>query len=254
MTGHHGAPRADCVADSAGGITFDIADADATEPAFVLRLHGSDPPEETRLPLTPADAGRFRAVLPSTVELAEGRWDAYIGRRSVEPGIRDVRALVEQVHEPDAPVASRIPYPTADGRLAVRAWLRDPHAEAGDVTFGPGDCRVTGTLYGARLGAGAVAEARHGRRSHLLPVDGEGDAFAFTVPYALLAEPPVDRPRMWQLWLRPAEDADAMRVARILDDVWDRRNVYVYPEHQGDGYRAAPCYSTDNDLCVRVAP
>ncbi len=119
MTGHraahHGAPRADCVADSAGGITFDIADADAhrTRPrAAAARLR---PPEETRLPLTPADEGRFRAVLPSTVELAEGRWDAYIGRRAVEPGIRDVRALVEQVHEPDAPVASRIPYPTADG-------------------------------------------------------------------------------------------------------------------------------------------
>lgn len=248
----HVAPRADCVADSAGGITFDVVDADATEPVLVLRLRGSDPAGETRLPLTPAGEGHFRAVLPSTVELAEGRWDAYIGKHAVEPGIRDVRALVERVHEPSAPVATRIPYPTADGRLAVRAWVRAPHAEAGDLSFGPAECRVTGALYGVRLGPGAVAEARHAGKVHALPVEGEGDSFAFTVPYGPLASGTVDKERLWQLWLRPAEGGPAVRVARILDDIWDRKNVFVYPEHQGDGYRAAPCYTTDNDLCVRV--
>ncbi|MCH0539545.1 hypothetical protein I3F58_08190 [Streptomyces sp. MUM 203J] len=256
------APRADCVADSAGGITFDVVDADVTEPVLVLRLRGSDPVVETRLPLTPAGEGHSRAVLPSTVELAEGRWDAYIGKHAVEPGIRDVRALVGRVHGPSAPVATRIPYPTADGRLAVRIWVRAPHAEAGDLSFGTADCRVTGTLYGARLGPGAVAEARHAGKVHELPVEGgggdeasgEGGTFAFTVPYGPLASGTVGRERLWQLWLRPEQGAPAVRVARILDDIWDRKNVFVYPEHQGDGYRAAPCYTADNDLCVRVRP
>ncbi len=122
------------------------------------------------------------------------------------------------------------------------------------MSFAPGACRVTGTLYGARLEAGAAAEARHGGRSHRLPVDGEGGVFAFTVPYAPLAEGARRQPAAVAAVAAPAEDADAVRVARILDDVWDRRNVFVYPEYRGDGYRAAPCYSADNDLCVRVAP
>ncbi|GAA4925766.1 hypothetical protein ACFPM3_09880 [Streptomyces coeruleoprunus] len=248
----HSAPRADCVADSAGGITFDIAAADVAEPVLVLRLRGSDPAEETRLPLTPTVEGQCRAVLPSTVELVEGRWDVYVGDRAVEPGLRDVRALVDRVPEPEGPVAVRIPYPTAEGRLAVRSWVRAPHAEAGAVGFGQGTCTVEGRLYGADLGPDAAAEARLGERVVRLPVDGEKGEFTFTLPYDRLAEGGVAKQQMWELWLRPAEGADPVRLARILDDVWDRRNVFVYPEYEGEGYRAAPCYTTDNELCVRL--
>ncbi|WP_149180618.1 hypothetical protein [Streptomyces sp. TRM49041] len=250
----HRAPRADCVADSAGGITFDIAADDAAEPTLVLRRRGSDPADETRLPLTPAAEGHSRAVLPSTVELAEGRWDVYVGARAVEPGIRDVRALVDHLPEPAGPVAARVPYPTADGRLAVRSWLRDRHAEAGDITFGEDNCTVEGMLYGTELGEGAVAEARLGDQVREVPVDGEKDTFTFTLPYGPLAEPPLEKQRLWELWLRPAADAEPVRVGRVLDDIWDRRNIFVYPEHQGSGYRAAPCYTTDNELCVRITP
>lgn len=272
MTGTTGAsgrggPRADCVADSAGGITFDIAGHDVRgahpsergggaggEPVLVLRRRGADPVEETRLPLTPAGGDRSRAVLPSTVELAEGHWDVSVGGRPVEPGVRDVRALVDRVPEPSGPVAARVPYPTADGRLAVRSWLRARHAEAGDLTFGEDCCTVEGRLYGAVLEAGAVAEARWGGEVREVPVDGEAGAFAFTVPYGPLAQPRPDRPRTWQLWLRPSAGAGPVRVARVLDDVWDRRDVFVYPGYEGDGFRATPCYGADNELCVRVAP
>ncbi|WP_175411207.1 hypothetical protein [Streptomyces sp. TRM64462] len=249
-----GAPRADCVADSAGGITFDIAVDLPGELVLVLRRRGADPVDEVRLPLTPAGGGHSRAALPSTVELAEGRWDAYVGDLPVEPGVRDVRAVVDRVPEATGPVTARVPYPTADGRLAVRSWVRGPHAEAGDLTFGEACCTVEGTLYGTELGAGATAEARLGGTVHRVPADGEKDTFTFTLPYDLVAKPPLDKQQLWELWLRPAEGADAIRVSRILDDVWDRKNVFVYPEHQGDGYRAAPCYTTDNDLCVRVTP
>ncbi|MFV0130618.1 hypothetical protein ACLGI4_23410 [Streptomyces sp. HMX112] len=247
-----GEPRADCVVDSAGGITFDIAVMDASEPALVLRRRGGTAPaDELRLPLTPAGEGHLRAVLPSTVELAEGRWDAYVDGRAVEPGVRDVRALVDRVPE-EGRVTARVPYPTADGRLAVRSWVRAPHAEAGDITFGAGACTVEGTLYGAELGPGAVAEARRGGKVHQVPAGGGGGRFAFTLRYDALAEPPVEGEQLWQLWLRPDADAGPVRISRILDDVWDRKNICVYPEHRGEGYRAAPCYTTDNDLCVRL--
>ncbi|MFJ8648163.1 hypothetical protein ACIRNI_18860 [Streptomyces sp. NPDC093546] len=248
-------PRADCVADAAGGITFDIAVVDTAEPALVLRRRGGTggPADEARLPLTPAGAGHLRAVLPSTMELPEGRWDVYLGERAVEPGIRDLRSLVDRIPDEEGPVAVRIPYPTADGRLAVRSWVRGPHAEAGDLSFGEGACTVEGTLYGAGLGPGAVAEARLGERVHRVPTAGEKGAFVFTLPYEPLAEDrPADGELLWELWLRPDADAEPVRVSRILDDVWDRKSVFVYPAHQAEGYRAAPCYTTDNTLCVRV--
>ncbi|MFG3499399.1 hypothetical protein [Streptomyces sp. NPDC047928] len=255
MTVEHGTPRADCVADSAGGITFDIADVQAAEPVLVLRRRGgSGPSDEARLPLTPSTEGHVRAVLPSTVELAEGRWDAYVGDHPVEPGIRDVRALLDRVPEPGGPVAVRVPYPTAEGRLAVRSWVRHPHAEAGAIAVGEGTCTVEGVLYGAELGPGAVAEARSGERTHQVPARGDGNTFTFTLPYERLAEQPLAQQRLWQLWLRPDTGAEPVRVSRILDDVWDRKNIFVYPEHHGEGYRAAPCYTADNDLGVRVAP
>ncbi|MEE1752426.1 hypothetical protein [Streptomyces sp. SP18CS02] len=247
------APRADCVADSAGGITFDIAVLDTAEPVLVLRRRGgTDASDETRLPLTPTRPGHLRAVLPGTVVLAEGRWDAFVDERAVEPGIRDLRALVDRAPEPGGGVTARVPYPTADGRLAVRSWVRAPHAEAGAIGIGEGACRVEGVLYGAELGAGAVAEARLGPQVHQVPADGRARAFAFTLPYEALVRPPVDKQQLWELWLRPAAGAEPVRISRILDDVWDRRSVFVYPVHRGEGYRAAPCYSTDNDLCVRV--
>ncbi|MYZ40679.1 transferase, partial [Streptomyces sp. SID4917] len=167
---------ADCIADSAGGITFDITGAARPDAVLVLRLR--DGAASVRLPLTWAGESRLRAVLPSTVELAEGHWDVFTGapgEQPVRPGVREVRALVDRI--PGAGrVAARIPYATADGRLAVRSWVRAPHAEAGTVRCEPGATTVEGTLYGAELGEGAEAEARlRGTdRSHRVAVTGRG--------------------------------------------------------------------------------
>ncbi|MCX4509953.1 hypothetical protein OHA27_06460 [Streptomyces sp. NBC_01619] len=248
-------PRADCIADSAGGITFDMAGIAAPAAAFVLRRRGGTGAGDTvRLPLTPAGGEHSRAVLPSTVELAEGYWDAYTDDGvAIEPGIRDLRALLGRVPEAGR-VAVRVPCPTADGRLAVRCWLREPHAEAGDIGFEPGACTVEGVLYGAVPGEGAVAEARLGGTVHQVPVTTEGGGFAFTLPYEVLAEQPVGKEQLWTLWLRPAKGAEPVRISRVLDDVWDRSGVYVYPAHTAEGYRATPCYTAANDLCVRMTP
>jgi hypothetical protein len=250
-------PRADCIADSAGGITFDIAGAGAPDAVLVLKLRGgAGTQDETRLPLTPTGEGSSRAVLPSTVELAEGRWDAYVGDEAVEPGIRDLRTLVD--HTPDADrITARVPYPTPAGRLAVRSWVRAPHAEAGEIGLSPerGAMTVEGLLYGTELGEGAVAEARlrGSVRAHQVPVTGgDGPAFGFTLPYGPLAEQHLGEQDLWDMWLRPTAEAAWIRMARILDDVWDRRNVFVYPKLSSGNWLAAPCYTSDNELCVRL--
>ncbi|MFE7666549.1 hypothetical protein ACFU7U_37610, partial [Streptomyces celluloflavus] len=148
--------RADCIADSAGGLTFDLTapqDADTTwSAALVLRLRGDEgAADEVRLPLGPNGSGRLRAVLPSTVALAEGRWHAYAdlgdGRepRRLLQGVNDLRSLVGR--RPLAGIGRlgvRIPYATRFGNLALRSWLRGPHAEAGDILVAPEGLTVSG--------------------------------------------------------------------------------------------------------------
>ncbi|MFD5112965.1 hypothetical protein ACFVWX_18315 [Streptomyces sp. NPDC058220] len=258
---------ADCIADSAGGITFDITGDARPDAVLVLRRRGGrasaaaagdGADDEVRLPLTGAGKSRLRAVLPSTVELAEGHWDVRTGvsgEQPVRPGVRDVRALVDRI--PGAGrVAARVPYPTGDGRLAVRSWVRAPHAEAGTVRCEQDTTTVEGVLYGAELGQDAQAEARlrGGDRTHRVAVTGRGEVFTFTLPYGPLAAKPVEERQWWDLWLLPTRDAAGIRISRILDDVWDKRGIYVYPGHGADGWLAAPCYTGDNDFCVRLDP
>jgi hypothetical protein len=76
--------------------------------------------------------------------------------------------------------------------------------------------------------------------------------FGFTVPYAPLA------PGLWDLWLRPAgEGGPRVRLARLLDDVADKKPVFRYPraavraEH--GAVEAWPYYTVDNDLSVTVS-
>ncbi|WP_434588281.1 transferase [Streptomyces sp. A5-4] len=263
-------PRADCIADSAGGVTFDMAGEPSPGAALVLRRRGGKgAAAEMRLPLTPSGEGRLRAVLPSTVELAEGRWDALTtlgdatAEQRVEPGIRDLRSLVDRDPEADrAQVAVRIPYPTADGRLAVRCWLRSPHAESGALAFGQGAMTAEGRLYGVELAAGAVVEARLRANKdlvHRVPVTGTGGgAFTFTLPYGPLADGRGDEQRLWDLWLCPTgpHGAAGVRIGRILDDIWEKKGVFRYPvlpvEDAARPTTAYPYFTVDNDLSVRL--
>ncbi|MFD4763697.1 transferase [Streptomyces sp. NPDC058439] len=298
----HPAPQADCTADADGGIVFDLhlgpgperterpeRYEDGEAPELLLRLRGAKDKggdgTSVRLPLTPLGEGRLRAVLASTVEPAEGRWDVHVrapgtdddGAVAVAPGIRDVRLLMDRTPDTGR-IAVRIPYPTADDRLAVRCWIRSPHAEAGPVTFDGDTMTVEGALYGTALGDDARVEARLAGapdRTCRVPVTGKEGTFSFTLPLDRLGAGPVTGRQLWTLWLVPGtagaqessertradgkqaagRPAGDVRISRILDDVWDRRNTFVYPGRSaGEGVRATPCYSGDNDLCVRIQP
>jgi hypothetical protein len=257
--GHPAVPlRADSVADTSGGLTFDLGCAGFTGPAHLL-LRRRDG-EEVALPLAPAGGGRLRAALPGGAELAEGRWDVYARYDEGEPhrlapGVNDLRSLVDRAPGAEsARIAVRIPYTTKKGTLAVRSWLRAPHAEAGDLRIGEEGLTVGGRVYGTGLAPDAYAEVRErgGPKSVLrADVSGRQAEFGFTVRYALLA------PGIWDLWLRPAgEDGPRVRIARLLDDVADKKPVFRYPtamvrtEH-GE-VEARPYYTVDNDLSVTV--
>lgn len=306
-------PRADCTADSAGGLTFDVRPGDAPagrdgtavtgggagNAALLLRRRGGGegPADEVRLPLGPAGTdGTLRAVLPSIMTLPEGRWDAYLAPAEAEPrrllpGVNDLRSLIDRVPRRGRTwLGVRIPYATKYGNLTVRSWLRWPHAEAGRLRVT--DCRMLlrGRLYGARLSSTARLEA-HARGAAATPVavrvsracevsgawdasgaldaagayaggDGarsrlqNGDpASEFAAELSLADLPPAHQ--VWDLWLRPGEGAEPVRLARILDDVPDKKDIFSYPPQRvadAAGERAVrPYYTLDNDLSVRVS-
>ncbi|MFC7306960.1 hypothetical protein ACFQVC_22350 [Streptomyces monticola] len=255
-------PKADCVADSAGGLTFDLADLCRPGAAhLLLRLRDKGDEgvgDETRLPLTPAADGRLRAVLPSSVELAEGRWDVYVDHGDGEPqrlvpGVNDLRSLVDRMPSGTRPhTAVRIPYATKHGNLTVRAWHRAPHAEAGELLIADEALTVGGRVFGTPLTTDAYAELRSRTDAalvHRAEVTADGADFGFTAAYAELAE----KPGVWDLWLRPAgQDGPAARIGRLLDDVADKKAIFTYPAVEVGGTTVQPYYTRDNDLSVRV--
>ncbi|QPP09581.1 hypothetical protein G4Z16_27770 [Streptomyces bathyalis] len=284
-------PRADCTADSAGGLTFDVrlTDGRATaavsatgDAALLLRLRGGERPEDTvRLPLGPAETeGTLRAVLPSIMSLSEGRWDAYVALdggapRRLLPGVHDLRSLIGRVPRQGRTwLGVRIPYATKYGNLTVRSWLRWPHAEAGPLCVSDGCVVLQGRLYGARLSATARLEA-HPRDAVRDPVSvpllldgaepgkpdgGSGDradhAAGFTARLPLAAVS--SEHRAWDLWIRPSTGEAPVRLARILDDVPDKGQIFSYPPQRvtgqdGEPRSVRPYYTPDNDLSVRVS-
>ncbi|WJV49700.1 hypothetical protein [Streptomyces flavofungini] len=261
------APRADCIADSAGGLTFDVTDpGGAGDAHLLLRLRDSDPPVEVRLPLAPAADGSLRAALPSSVELAEGRWNAYAQveggePRRLVPGVNDLRSLVDRAPSGSrGHVAVRIPYATKQGNLSVRAWLRAPHAEVGELRIDGTGLTGQGRVYGTALtGAARVEAVLRGDVSRVLhaevtPAALAAPDFGFALPYAELA----DAEGVWDLWLRPAGDeGPRIRLARLLDDVADKKPIFTYPVKRvdcvGGQVEVGPYYTNDNDLAVRVA-
>lgn len=255
-------PRADCIADSAGGLTFDVLDGGESGPAHLVLVRRSAEDDVVRLPLTPVARGRLRAVLPSSVELAEGRWDAQVRigdarARRLTPGVNDLRALVDRAPSPDAArIAVRIPYATKHGNLSVRSWLRGPHAEAGELTLDDTRLMVRGRLYGAGLGEGAYVELGAGESVLRAEVTAERSVpggFVCVVDYAALTE------GVWKLWLRPAgETGPRVRLSRLLDDVPDKHDIFHYP---GTAYplntpklHITPAYTPSNDLTLITTP
>lgn len=238
--------RADCVASASGELRFTLGDPAA---ALVLRLRGSG--TEVRLPVSGPTA-----VLPVTAALAEGRWDAYAEpadgvRERLTPGLCDLRGLVDRVPDPDAPVTVRIPYATTRSALSLAVWHRSPHAEAGEVTVQGGRITVAGRLYGARLSASATLEARTDTWYALCPAYVNGTCFTATwhtsaVPAAVSETLPAT------LGLRPAPDAEPVRVARLLDDIARKEQVFVYPALPLGPSRLRIGYTPANELALRI--
>ncbi|MFC8359388.1 hypothetical protein ACFUIY_05870 [Streptomyces griseorubiginosus] len=253
-------PRAACAVDTDGRITFEMPGAAGLRLLLRLRPKKGQPEEDLHvldLETDPSDEGRAHAVLGTDPVLAEGRWDVYLlqgtERTRLRPGPRDLRALVDgQLRERRGPLAVRVPYATKDGFLAVRTWLRPAHAEVGRVDVTDRALTIAARLHGSPLTEGARVELRlrrdNGVTRTLEPlVRADGHAFSYAVDDTLDLDPGI-----WDMFLRPAPGAAPIRLARLLDDVADRKEVFVYPGATVGGAVVRPYYTVDNDLSLEV--
>ncbi|MBC9715305.1 hypothetical protein H9Y04_22395 [Streptomyces sp. TRM66268-LWL] len=255
-------PRAFCAADADGGVSIELALPEAADrrSCLLLRRHAKQAQDEVRLPLAELPGGRLRAELPVGTALREGRWDVYLVLDDEEPvrvlpGMNDLRALLDrEAHKVEGKLRVRIPYPAKEGHLAVRAWQRGPHAEAGELHIGEGRLTLQGRLLGAEFGeeADLLADLRGSAEPPVtVEVKVSGDEFTATVPYRKLG------PGLWDLRLRPSgAQGPRVRVGRLLDDVADKKPVFRYPSSRVTGeygpVEAEPYYTVDNDLSVKV--
>ncbi|CAL9346138.1 hypothetical protein SUDANB1_00365 [Streptomyces sp. enrichment culture] len=264
----HGSPlRADCATDSDGRITFRLPPVPGAHPQLLLSLRPKKGRSETTRHLLDLESdgsdGHRHAVLEPHPALDEGRWDVYLlpepgaERRRLRPGLRDLRSLVDgHLRDRPAPVAVRIPYVTKDGFLALRAWRRTAHAEARAIDVTDRAMTVTARLHGAELQADATVRLRlRGTdtvRTVRLRTDDDARGFSFTVGPGDLADGGGGAARVWDAFVRPTDGAPPIRVGRLLDDVADRKHVYVYPAVETDGSALRPYYTVDNDLAIEV--
>ncbi|WP_215455944.1 glycosyltransferase family 4 protein [Streptomyces sp. ATCC 21386] len=265
-------PTAHARALDDGGLTvlLDPAELPSGPLDFIARLRRDPGKREVRVPVLPsADAPDtvVRAALrPAEHTLAEGRWDCYVAPRGSNKRVRLGARLVEQAKLVGRPpwvdprgVGAWIPYPTVDGFLALRTWLRPAHAEIDEVEVGEGTVTVTGTVLGAAESvAGAVAEgavARVVSRADSaydfgVPVWAVGErGFRFTVPYGELMGRRSVEHDLWDLRLGDVP------VGRIGGDVVERRKTDLVPgqvfEHRERGRtRVRPYFTVNNELAL----
>ncbi|GAA2374098.1 hypothetical protein [Streptomyces carpaticus] len=258
-------PVAGCAVDAAGVLTVDmeLPAGGGGAAGAVLRLRPAAGAQATVVALEPLPGapGRLRFRLPRERVLAEGHWEVLLedgGRRSpVAAGLRDLRALVDRpLPAGPGPLAVRVPYADGGGALVVRAWLREGHVEAGPLRLADGALTVWARPVGVAVTAGARVLLRRrgtGGPRHEVPVrvDASG-GLRWTVDLARLLEEEPPRAAYWDLFLLPSPTAPPVRISRLLDDVAERKRVFVYPHTRVAGQRVFPYYTVDNDLSIEV--
>lgn len=256
--GHDGdagfAPVADCVAEADGSLTVTLlaptAPTDRTAPAaptdpparpdaprLVAVLQGRDPVERTYT---------FRAdgtlTIPVGEDLAEGNWVCHVedpatgARAPLTARAVDQRGSLRPADRmgPGDGVRHLVPYRRPPGHLLeLRSWVRAVHAEAGDIALTDDRATLTGRLLGPvtdRADRPELVMRRYDSHEEVA-VPGAwlpGDRFRIDLPWEELAGRRRREQDTWALWLRYAPDRGPVKIARLLDDVVAKADVFAY--------------------------
>ncbi len=273
---------ADCVVEPSGAVTVRLpADAIAALGGSLLCRDRNDRAGEHDV-VVPfrrvEDTGGWVATVPGgDTVLAEGRWNVYLavrGRGPVRlvPGHLDLSALLraDQWAVP-GPVVRRVPYRTQEGLLSIRSWVRSTLAEAPVIRYGEDGLHITTRLVGVRrdgTGARHVLRRRDPVPSELTftgPVEAAGE-LVFHVPLEPLVRRRLTRRDDWDAYL-DLGDGEPVRVARLMDDIAEKKRTYVYPamsvsdasepwqadEWPQPAISVTPYFNIDGNLALAVA-
>jgi hypothetical protein len=219
----------------------------------LLRL----PPARGRLVCVDGEDERAFDVAPEvTVSLPEGRWlvfhEAADGTREpVLAGVRDTRALMAPLDR----VAVALPHRRPDAQLGIQVWRRERHVEVGDVFAHGASVTLSGRLFGTRLGdapALALRAREDGSVERRFPARAVGgDGFRVDIDYAPLVERRWAAHDAWDAFLEG--EGEPVRLGRVLDDVYDKKTAYAYPESVVGHARVRPYYTEDNGFSLLVS-
>ncbi|MER6910897.1 glycosyltransferase family 4 protein [Streptomyces sp. NPDC000594] len=240
------APVADCVAEADGSLTVSLLHAEEmflSHPGtrLICSRTRSDGTVDERVHLF-GRAGR--AVIPAGDEFAEGIWScraehppsgatAPLLSRSVDQ--RGSLRITERMAF-DSGVRQLVPYrQDPDHRLALRSWVRPVHIEAGAVRRSGRNLILEGRVVGPVEPSGepSLILRRRGDTPGevVLPGTREGTrGFQVTITGDTLARRRADPTDLWDLWLRFTPGHEPVRVGRLLDDVIQKGDVFVYPD------------------------
>lgn len=219
---------ADCVVDDEGTVTVTLL-TPRKGARLVVQERGF-PFDEHGTATVPAGTPFAEGVHPAHLELPGTGERVPLATRAV-----DQRGAMRAAARQGAgePVRQLVPY-TRSGALHLRSWVRSRHAEVGDVRIQGGTVTLSARLYGAAGTGGepALLLRRRGKAPLELAFPGtrEGSGgFRFTFSCTAPAARQQDSHDVWDLWLRPAPDAEPVRLARILDDVVEKGSLFPYP-------------------------
>ncbi|ANW20240.1 glycosyltransferase family 4 protein [Streptomyces clavuligerus] len=242
------APVADCVAEADGSLTVTVVspapeDAFRTYPGLQLvcsRTRSDGTADERVYPFNRAGT----VVIPADDEFAEGRWTcraehpatgrrAPLSCRSVDQ--RGSLRVTDRMAV-DAGVRHLVAHRQAPAQhLALRSWVRPVHVEAGRIRRNGPDMILEGRVFGPVEPSGepALVLRRRGDATDelVLPGTREGTrGFQVTLPGAALARRQSGEKDLWDVRLRFTSGHEPVRVGRLLDDVIQKGDVFVYPD------------------------
>jgi glycosyltransferase involved in cell wall biosynthesis len=259
---------ADCLVTADGGVELRFPNGAPPAGSTLLwrRAEAGQPETEIVVPVPAAGADGSVVIERAGADVSTGRWELMVldpdgDRAPVSAGFRDTRALLSGAGvAADGSVHVQLPYATGRSALGLRVWRAATHAEVGDVHFAADAFTVTGRLIGATFGAAPELELRCRATPELverLAVQPVGvDRWRAVVPAAALTGHRVSEQDLWDGWLRVDADAAPIRLARLLDDVFNKQLAYIYPEVVLAGTprdaRVQPYFTAHNGFSVRV--
>ncbi|WP_149183148.1 glycosyltransferase family 4 protein [Streptomyces sp. TRM49041] len=236
------APVADCVAEADGSLTVRLISPPAAAARYdglrlVAVVQGSEPAERT---YTFRPDGTL--TIPSGEDLTEGNWVCHAEhpatgtRAPLTARAVDQRGSLHAAERiaPGAGVRHLVPYRRAPQHLLeLRSWVRAVHAEAGDIEVTDQDVTVTGRLIGPAdrvVDRPQLVLRRYDSHEEVVVTGAwlPDRRFRITLPWA---EPAGRRRReqdTWALWLRHADGQPPIKIARLLDDVVAKADVFAY--------------------------